>query len=425
VPGQPEDWIRVHPITSALSAPFRSLRNVFSRSNSSVKSHDSGAPKSRIGLGITALVATFAIVAGSTVAYGAANKTITLDVDGHVTRVTTYAGSVDGFLTKKGIEVGSRDTVAPDTASALTDGSEIVIRHAKRVTVQVDGVKTDVWTTALSADEALTTLASRGADVRLVASRSAVGGRAALPIELTLDGPVDVVVDGKTLTAPDASQGLDAVLQQLGITLGRFDRVSVQGSAGGSVAVVVNRVVVTDVPEAQPIAFTSVEQPDATRYVGQKAVTTAGVVGQHTIVNRITTLDGVEIKRELISDTVGSQPVGEIVSVGTKPRPVAAPKAAAPAASTGAAANPNVGGSADSLNWAALAACESGGRPTAVSASGAYHGLYQFSVGTWAGVGGSGLPSQASADEQTMRAKMLYNRSGAGQWPHCGPRLFS
>jgi hypothetical protein len=64
-------------------------------------------------------------------------------------------------------------------------------------------------------------------------------------------------------------------------------------------------------------------------------------------------------------------------------------------------------------------------RSAAVSSTGKYHGLYQFSVGTWQAVGGAGLPSDASADEQTARAKMLYNRSGAGQWPHCGKNLFS
>ena len=69
--------------------------------------------------------------------------------------------------------------------------------------------------------------------------------------------------------------------------------------------------------------------------------------------------------------------------------------------------------------------CESGGNPTAVSSTGKYHGLYQFSVSTWQAVGGAGLPSDASAEEQTARAKMLYNRSGAGQWPHCGTNLFS
>ena len=40
-------------------------------------------------------------------------------------------------------------------------------------------------------------------------------------------------------------------------------------------------------------------------------------------------------------------------------------------------------------------------------------------------VGGSGNPADASAAEQTNRAQILYNRSGAGQWPHCGPRLFT
>ena len=35
------------------------------------------------------------------------------------------------------------------------------------------------------------------------------------------------------------------------------------------------------------------------------------------------------------------------------------------------------------------------------------------------------LPAAASADEQTYRAQLLYQRSGAGQWPHCGPRLFN
>jgi hypothetical protein len=60
-----------------------------------------------------------------------------------------------------------------------------------------------------------------------------------------------------------------------------------------------------------------------------------------------------------------------------------------------------------------------------VSASGKYYGLYQFSLSTWKAVGGAGLPSEASAEEQTARAQDLYNRSGAGQWPHCGKNLFS
>ncbi len=77
-----------------------------------------------------------------------------------------------------------------------------------------------------------------------------------------------------------------------------------------------------------------------------------------------------------------------------------------------------------SLNWAALARCESGGNPRAVNAAG-YYGLYQFSPSTWRSVGGNGLPSRASASEQTARAQTLFRRAGSSPWPHCGPRLFS
>ncbi len=68
----------------------------------------------------------------------------------------------------------------------------------------------------------------------------------------------------------------------------------------------------------------------------------------------------------------------------------------------------------------AIAACESGGDPTVVDASGTYYGKYQFDLGTWASVGGSGSPADASEAEQDYRAALLYSRAGASPWPVCG-----
>jgi hypothetical protein len=68
----------------------------------------------------------------------------------------------------------------------------------------------------------------------------------------------------------------------------------------------------------------------------------------------------------------------------------------------------------------AIASCESGGDPSAVSADGAYHGKYQFDYGTWASVGGSGDPAAAPESEQDYRAALLYARAGASPWPSCG-----
>lgn len=68
----------------------------------------------------------------------------------------------------------------------------------------------------------------------------------------------------------------------------------------------------------------------------------------------------------------------------------------------------------------AIASCESGGNPSAVSSSGTYRGKYQFSYSTWASVGGSGDPAAASVAEQDYRAALLYSRAGSSPWPICG-----
>ena len=68
----------------------------------------------------------------------------------------------------------------------------------------------------------------------------------------------------------------------------------------------------------------------------------------------------------------------------------------------------------------AIAACESGGNPSAIGGGGAFRGKYQFDYGTWASVGGSGDPAAAPESEQDARAAMLLARSGTTPWPVCG-----
>jgi Transglycosylase-like domain len=67
----------------------------------------------------------------------------------------------------------------------------------------------------------------------------------------------------------------------------------------------------------------------------------------------------------------------------------------------------------------AIAQCESGGDPTTDTGNG-FYGKYQFSLGTWAAVGGSGNPATASEAEQDRRAAILYEQAGPSPWPVCG-----
>lgn len=67
----------------------------------------------------------------------------------------------------------------------------------------------------------------------------------------------------------------------------------------------------------------------------------------------------------------------------------------------------------------AIARCESGGDPTAVSPGGKYRGKYQFSRATWRGLGGTGDPAAAPEAEQDRLAALLLRKQGPSAWPSC------
>ncbi|MCU1432656.1 MAG: hypothetical protein JWP95_1761 [Actinotalea sp.] len=455
MPGQPDVWNHVTLSSAARPAPQSPDREPHGSSTAGTSTANidqaaaseasastgsrapvgSGAPRSpsRRTLRVGALTAALLLVGGSALATANAHKTITLDVDGRLTDITTFSGSVSGVLEAEGVVLGERDVVAPGAGEALREGDEIVVRHAQPLVVLADGVETTLWTTELSADAALASLESRGETVQLLASRSLATGRADLSVPLDLDGPVDVVADGVTHQVADGSAGLDEVMESLGITLGELDRLHVElvepadatatastasaTSSDARLTVVVRRVVAQEQVTLTELPFTSVTEPSAELYRGETETAVAGVVGEQTTVHRVVLVDGVEESRRLLSDGVTRAPVTEVIHEGTKVRPVPVPRPAAAAATGGGGAV--VTGDV----WGALAQCESGGNPSIVSSNGLYHGLYQFSVGTWRSVGGSGLPSEASPAEQTQRAQALQARSGWGQWPHCSSKL--
>jgi len=112
-------------------------------------------------------------------------------------------------------------------------------------------------------------------------------------------------------------------------------------------------------------------------------------------------------------------------------RPMPAPAAAVSAAVQSAArasssvstsASASAAAVASGSVWDSLAQCESGGNWAINTGNGFYGGL-QFTLGTWQGLGGTGLPSQASREEQIARAEALQARSGWGQWPACSAKL--
>jgi resuscitation-promoting factor RpfA len=72
-----------------------------------------------------------------------------------------------------------------------------------------------------------------------------------------------------------------------------------------------------------------------------------------------------------------------------------------------------------SVNWDAIAECESGG-DWGISTGNGYYGGLQFSQSTWEANGGSGNPANASKEEQIRVAENTLQSQGIGAWPVCG-----
>lgn len=353
-------------------------------------------------------VVVLALVVGTT-AFVTSDKTVTISVDGRAREVRSFAGTVGEVLASEGIVVDlAHDLVTPLPGAALRDGESVVVRYGRPVLLTVDGETRTVWTTARTVSEALMALGVRADGAYLSASRSRRIARGGMELDVRLAHHVTFLADGERHEVTTTAPTLRTALAEAGVTLREQDRVDADLAQlpYPEQVVGVTRVDGKRVVEQKPIRFRTIERKSKDLYEGTTKVLTEGKVGIRVRRYVETYLDGELDSRELVEERVAKEPVDQVVLVGTKPLPENAP-------------------TADGLNWAALARCESGGNPRAYNPAGPYYGLYQFLESTWRSVGGVGLPSQASPSEQTYRAQILYNRSGAGQWPVCGRLLFS
>jgi hypothetical protein len=215
---------------------------------------------------------------------------------------------------------------------------------------------------------------------------------------------VVVMVDHKKRTETMTTAGtVRDVLTQVGIQLGAHDLVTPPADAAPVATIKVIRLLSDPVTKLVKIPPPIVRKKSSKVPAFSQKVLRKGRTGLKQVQIAYVKRHGKKVKA-VIAQQIKRKPVSQILAVGPQPSGV---------------------GAAARLNWAALARCESGGNPRAVNPAG-YYGLYQFNRQSWASVGGSGLPSQASAAEQTYRAQLLYNRVGGrwqGQWPNCGRYL--
>jgi uncharacterized protein YabE (DUF348 family) len=343
------------------------------------------------------------LLVGGTGAWAATNRTVTVTIDGESRTLYTHARDVSRVLAHAGVALGPHDAVAPHPDQAVADGAQVIVERGRRVTAVVDGREREFWTTARSVEEALADLGMRESRLRLSASRKERLPLSGMRFEVRTEKRLTLAVhrDRRLVTSYAATVG--ELLTEQAVALGPGDESEPPAAAplirGTTVTVaqIERRIRTLTVPIPAPVE----KRTDPDLMLDQRSVLTPGKAGEEERTVEYTYADGALRGSRIVSSRRLAEPRTEIVTKGSRPYPPD---------DTGA-------------NWAALARCESGGRPDAVSANGLYHGLYQFSVDTWRRTGGTGLPSEATPREQTYRAILLFTRSGAGQWPHCGRYL--
>lgn len=360
----------------------------------------------------TQLVVLCALVLGL-VAFVGNNKTITLNVDGKVTSVQTFGGTVGQVVKSAKLDLKPADRVSPSLDATVDNGTVINVNMAKAVKVSLDGAEKTVNTTAQDVGGLVTELGVASASSVSVPKDAQLSVDGSF-VSITTPKTVSIVADGNVATATTTAATVAQVLEDAGLTLGVNDRTSQPGNAHvvNNMVVKVSRVDTgkTDAT-TEPVPFETLTSESAELFKGDKEVTQAGAAGKVDKTFKLVLVDGREASRTLVSETVSLQPVTEKVTVGTKPKPVAA----APAATNTGAAAPAM---MNEAMWDKIAQCESGGNWSINTGNGYYGGL-QFSIPTWLANGGGTYGPNASVATKAQQidiANRLFAKNGLRDW---------
>jgi resuscitation-promoting factor RpfB len=275
-------------------------------------------------------------VVGGTVAWAHIDKTIHLKVDGNGRSVHTTAATVRGTLSDAGFTAGPHDIVAPPVNAKVRNGSDIVVKRGRLLRLTIDGKEVDVWTTAPTVAEALAELGYDTADFSSV-SRDKRLPLSPTDIELRTPKTVTVKADGRTQTALTTDSTVADLLNDLSITVGATDKISVPMSADltDKLTVVIQRVKNTRVTEQRRVPFPTKVINDPTLAKGVTRIVSPGRPGILSVTYAIVYVDGKLVGKTEISRKLLQAPITQLQRNGTKAPPPASTGSSSPTPSSG------------------------------------------------------------------------------------------
>ncbi|MBT2520466.1 resuscitation-promoting factor [Arthrobacter sp. ISL-28] len=362
---------------------------------------------------IAAQLAVLSALVLGLVAFVGNNKTVTLNVDGKVSSVQTFGGTVAQVVKSAKVDLQAADRVSPSLDTHVENGSVINVNLAKAVKVSLDGAEKTVNTTAPDVAGLVTQLGVASAS-ELSVPKSAQLSVDGSFVAISTPKTVSILADGKAAKTTTTATTVGEVLKDADVKLAGADRTSQPANAHvvNNMVIKVSRVDTSKTATVtEEIPFQTLTTNNAELLKGEEEITQAGVPGTVTKKYKLVLVDGREASRTLVSKTATLEPVTEKVTVGTKAKPKPAD------ANTGAAAPAMM----NEAMWDKIAQCESGGNWSINSGNGYYGGL-QFDIQTWIGAGGGAYApnaSQATKAQQIDIANRVYAERGLQPWG-CG-----
>lgn len=145
---------------------------------------------------------------------------------------------------------------------------------------------------------------------------------------LNIDGNIEIITTTK--------KTIREAFEEAGVDIGEADRVEpgLDTNVTEDMNVSVFRVQNKEITVDKEIAFASKEVSDSSLEKGKTKIKTKGVNGLKRTTYFVTTENGIEVNRQIISETTIKNPVTQIIAVGTKAKAKAAAKAKTKAASS-------------------------------------------------------------------------------------------
>ncbi len=268
------------------------------------------------------MLAVTVIFCAATIYAAAANAyTITVEIDGEISRVTTMREDANEILAQTGIELSEKDVIDLSEFSSGMD-STIKIYKAHSFTVSDNGTEAKQYVGNGTVGLALLKngILIKDGDVL----NHSVDERLTEGMEITINRafPVKIIADGETVTVNLAGGTVSDALDKAVITVDDDDILSkpLETPLEKDLLIKITRVTYVERTQTVDLAYKTTTKKSASMYTDQSKIEVKGVKGQQTITYSDKYVDGKLTESTAINNVINKAPVDEVKIVGTKKR---------------------------------------------------------------------------------------------------------